>query len=94
MDEAQAAALRAALERVRAAMIATGQGGDGDDDPRYPLWNTIVAALASDPGKAFEERIRAEEREACAKIADRWAEEDDRYVAGPIAAAIRARGTS
>jgi hypothetical protein len=38
--------------------------------------------------KAFEDLVRADEREACAKVADRY------VMCDPIAKAIRARGNT
>jgi ADP-ribose pyrophosphatase YjhB (NUDIX family) len=54
--------MREALETIRRAMINTGQEGDGDNDPRYPIWNAVVAALAPDAGRAFLERLEKAER--------------------------------
>lgn len=47
--EADAARLREALTQVRDAMLATGQGPDGDDDPRRPVAAAVWRALASAP---------------------------------------------
>lgn len=47
--EADAARLREALTQVRDAMLATGQGPDGDDDPRRPVAAAVWRALASVP---------------------------------------------
>jgi hypothetical protein len=41
--------------------------------------------------KAFEALVRADEREACAKVADE-ADKYNRHISKEIAAAIRARG--
>lgn len=46
---AEAARLREALMQVRDAMLATGQGPDGDDDPRRPVATVVWRALASTP---------------------------------------------
>lgn len=43
------ARLREALTQVRDAMLATGQGPDGDDDPRRPVAAAVWRALASTP---------------------------------------------
>lgn len=57
-DEAREseARMRAALERVRDAMRATGQEPDGDDDPRRPLATAVWSALASTPAPGPTER--------------------------------------
>jgi len=47
--QADAARLREVLAQVRDAMLATGQGPDGDDDPRRPLAAAVWRALASAP---------------------------------------------
>lgn len=47
--EAEVARLREVLAQVRDAMLATGQGPDGDDDPRRPVATAVWRALASAP---------------------------------------------
>jgi ADP-ribose pyrophosphatase YjhB (NUDIX family) len=57
--------MREALETIRRAMINTGnlRKATGDNaDPRYPIWNAVVAALAPDAGRAFLERLEKAER--------------------------------
>ena len=49
LARADAVRLREALTQVRDAMLATGQGPDGDDDPRRPLATAVWSALASTP---------------------------------------------
>ena len=44
--------------------------------------------------KAFAELVRADEREACAKVCEPQEEHDDPLTAWKIAKAIRARGTT
>jgi septal ring factor EnvC (AmiA/AmiB activator) len=48
---ADAARLRAVLERVREAMLSTGQAPDGDDDPRRPLATAVWDALDGRAGR-------------------------------------------
>ena len=54
-------------------------------DPTETPWRTFVEGW-EDQLKAFEALVRADEREACAKVADRY------VMCDPIAKAIRARG--
>jgi hypothetical protein len=57
--------------------------------PSLQDWWKSDAAL-----EAFAELIRADEREACAKVCEPQEEHDDPLTAWKIAAAIRARGNT
>ena len=56
-------------------------------DPTETPWRTFVDGL-DDQLKAFEALVRADEREACAKVCD------EEYFAYVAADAIRARGNT
>jgi hypothetical protein len=49
------------------------------------------AIVGNDSIKVFEALVRADEREACAKVADEWSKRRD-DVGGYISRSIRARG--
>jgi hypothetical protein len=55
----------------------------------WDIWEVSNKAL-----KAFEALVRADEREACAKVCEPQEEHDDPLTAWKIAAAIRARGNT
>ena len=52
------------------------------------------ALVGNDTIKAFEALVRADEREACAKVADKYAEGPERNYSENIAELIRARGNT
>ena len=60
-------------------------------DPRDAFSEEHVQAVLQDL-KAFEALVRADEREACAKVADKYAEGPERNYSENIADEIRARG--
>jgi hypothetical protein len=71
--------------------MAREAGLDITCDPTETPWRTFVEGW-EDQLKAFEALVRADEREACAKVADEYANGLERNYSGNIADAIRARG--
>jgi hypothetical protein len=71
--------------------MAREAGLDITCDPTETPWRTFVEGW-EDQLKAFEALVRADEREACAKVADEYANGLERNYSENIADAIRARG--
>jgi hypothetical protein len=63
------------------------EAGSQEYGPLTRNWSFELAQL-----KAFEDLVRADEREACAKVADEYANGLERNYSENIADAIRARG--
>ena len=57
------------------------------------LWPAVTDTFPKEL-QAFAELVRADEREACAKVCEPQEEHDDPLTAWKIAAAIRARGNT
>jgi hypothetical protein len=91
--------MRDTIELARMAGFQTGKRDYADGSSTYPFVVSVATGNFLVELKAFEALVRADEREACAKVCDdkhdtwRWDDEAD-SASGPrdCAAAIRARG--
>lgn len=97
---AREAALREALEEIAQEYNVSLSRLSRGEEPQIPTWGSRVAreALAApSPGADILERVRAEEREACARVVEQSARVGEGLRGGwqcrmDCAAAIRARG--
>ena len=90
--------MRDTIELARMAGFQTGKRDYADGSSTYPFVVSVATGNFLVELKAFEALVRADEREACAKVADQQAEDEPyghaKFRCANIAEAIRARGNT
>jgi hypothetical protein len=86
--------MRDTIELARMAGFQTGKRDYADGSSTYPFVVSVATGNFLVELKAFEALVRADEREACAKVCESLFDMDDDSCseAEQCAAAIRARG--
>jgi hypothetical protein len=82
--------MRDTIDMAREAGFQTGKRDYADGDGAYPFVVSVATGNFLVELKAFEALVRADEREACAKVCDSWSLRDS--LAAEMAEEIRARG--